>query len=128
MEAVRIALRWRCSNQSTLYARTVITVLASNRSFSHFHPQVEHNASLFQYVLERDELYPLAKIEINSETCKYLKKKVFVLAYLYIRIPYYNRRFCAFLDKPSGIVEFKFDRTAPNEKATDCNVYGFPLL
>ena len=51
MEAVRIALRWRCSNQSTLYARTVITVLASNRSFSHFHSQVEHNASLFHYVL-----------------------------------------------------------------------------
>ena len=50
MEVVGITLICRCSNQSTLYARTVITVLASNRSFSHFHSQVEHNASLFQYV------------------------------------------------------------------------------
>lgn len=43
----------------------------------------------------RDELYPLAKIGINSETCKYLEEKVLVIVYLCIRIPYYNRWFCA---------------------------------
>lgn len=53
MEAVRSALRCRCSNQSTLYARTVHTVLASYRSFSHFHSQVEHNASLFKKFRKR---------------------------------------------------------------------------
>ena len=40
----------RGCNQSTLYARTVNTVLAHLRSFSRFYQQVEHNASLFQYV------------------------------------------------------------------------------
>ena len=30
-----------------------------------------------------------------------------------------------FLDKPSGKAELKFDRTAPNENAIDCDVYGF---
>ena len=60
MGAVRIALICRCSNQSTLYARTVITVLAYLRNFSRFHQQVEHNASLFQYVC----------VPLNETRCK----------------------------------------------------------
>jgi len=60
MGAVRIALICRCSNQSTLYARTVITVLAYLRNFSRFHQQVEHNASLFQYVC----------VPLNETQCK----------------------------------------------------------
>ena len=68
MEAVRSALRCRCSNQSTLYARTVITFPASNRSFSHFHSQVEHNASFYQYVfLFRRTLQKYTKF-FNSRT------------------------------------------------------------
>ena len=41
----------RGCNQPTLNARTVNTVLAHPRSFSRFYQQVEHNASLFQFVL-----------------------------------------------------------------------------
>ena len=73
-------------DQSTLYARTVYTVLASNRSFSRFHQQVEHNASLFQYVMERvlsqsvgkDRNYFLNKQVFCTEIIKICLKKLLV--------------------------------------------------
>ena len=66
MEAVRIALRCRCSNQSTQYARTANTVLASNRSFSHFHSQVEHNASFFMSFVPKNLSAKVRKIIIPA--------------------------------------------------------------
>ncbi len=59
----------RCSNQSTLYARTITPSLHIIGSFLRFLLQVEHNASLFQYVLclLRNTVANIARITLYSK-------------------------------------------------------------
>lgn len=85
IEVVRITLMCRGSNQSTLYARTVNTILAHLRSFSHFYQQVKYNASLF-----------FRKCMFLRTWFKYTKKLIkgsISVAFLYN----YDFLFCSFL-------------------------------